>query len=105
MDTNGEYSLNRQTVGEENPITNRIDSIFLRENINRFSEQLFLENIQQFSRYTFFQELHCNTFKKKKKTYNSEQFVDQICQVKKKNKIKQFVKQEISQSYKRHFVF
>lgn len=58
METNEEYSRNRETVvvvdEENNPETkNRIETILLRENINRFSEQLFLENIQQFSRYVF----------------------------------------------------
>jgi hypothetical protein len=51
MDKNDEYSPHDKTIGEENSETNQNDLIFLRDNINRFSKQLFKKFAQQFSRY------------------------------------------------------
>lgn len=51
MDTNDEYSPNDNNIGDENSKTNLDDLIFLRENVNRFSKQLFKKYTQQFYRY------------------------------------------------------
>jgi len=49
---NDEPTPKDKTVGNESSKNIKTDSIFLRDNINRFDEQLFLDNVQQFSRYT-----------------------------------------------------
>lgn len=49
---NDEFTPKDKTVGNESSNKIQTDSIFLRDNINRFDEQLFLDNVQQFSRYT-----------------------------------------------------
>jgi len=51
-DADNEFTPKGKTVGNESPKKIQTDSIFLRDNINRFNKQLFLDNIQQFSRYT-----------------------------------------------------
>lgn len=52
MDSDSEFTPKNETIDQEISKKIQIDSIFLRDNINRFNEQLFLDNIQQFSRYT-----------------------------------------------------
>lgn len=49
--TSEEGSSNEKKMGKEISQKNLIDSIFLRENINQFSDQLFRENTKKFSRY------------------------------------------------------
>lgn len=43
---------NNTTDNKVDAVKIQIDSIFLRENINKFSEQLFQKNVKLFSRYT-----------------------------------------------------
>lgn len=52
MHSDNGFTPKDETTGKESSKKNRLHSIFLKDNINRFNEQLFLDNIQQFSRYS-----------------------------------------------------
>lgn len=51
MDKNKKRSPKDKTVGAKVSRKIQFESVFLQENINRFSERLFKENAKLFSRY------------------------------------------------------
>lgn len=52
METNNDCLPTDKTINNDDYKTNHIDTIFLQENINRFSEELFQKNIRLISKYT-----------------------------------------------------